>query len=395
MQRTPHFLSSIYEISAKGPRDPAMEGIRGIAVFLVFFVHFYQQYAQHLPLQSFASKFFLWAGTVGHAGVDLFFLLSGYLIYRVVRSGKQSIPEFLHRRMWRIYPTYLVVFIVYCLCMLLQPQFSKFPDQHRNAAIYLLENILLLPGIFKIAPLITVAWSLSYEIFYYAALPLLYWTCRMGRWTAGARCAFFGCLTLTFCFFCAKSDLSFPAIALYPTRHVRLIMFAAGILVYEVFSLKERPQWLSSRLEWATILAIFISLATVPAIHGFQYVDVIQAAIWFVTFSGLVLCCLAYPDGMLGRAFSWTPLRWLGNMSYSYYLCHAFILHLVFRIASRATWYWSPSGTWMLAAIGFACTWIGATLLFVCVEKPLSFTIQTQPRQRLVLVGKVGESGLG
>ena len=180
--RHPIDLASIYELPSKGRRIPAMEGIRGVAVVLVFLVHFDQLIASLLPNGSISRNVLHWAGEMGHSGVDLFFFLSGYLIYGLIRSGKKSVPDFLARRVQRIYPTFFVILAGYVAYMLLAPSQSKIPHSFGAAILYLAANALLLPGLFAITPLITVAWSLSYEVFYYAALPALYVVARMRRW---------------------------------------------------------------------------------------------------------------------------------------------------------------------------------------------------------------------
>ena len=76
-------LAPIYEMGSASSRVPAMEGIRGVAVTLVFFVHYYQLFGKALPEGHPTREAMRWFGSMGHAGVDLFFLLSGYLIYSV------------------------------------------------------------------------------------------------------------------------------------------------------------------------------------------------------------------------------------------------------------------------------------------------------------------------
>jgi len=204
-------------------------------------------------------------------------------------------------------------------------------------------------------------------------LPLLYYATGMRRWSGMARAAFFLSLAIAYCFCCARWwNFEIPSLALKPGQHVRLIMFVAGILVCEALSWGPKPS-LSRWLEFGAICALVVPLLAIPLLRGTAHGNVIQAAVLFLTFAGLVLCCLDRPDGLLGRLFSWTPLRWLGNMSYSYYLSHAFVLHFVIRGLSRSANPPSPEKAWGLLAISFVATWLGATLLFICVEKPFSF----------------------
>ena len=180
-------ITAIYEMSSSGRRLPATEGVRGLAVLLVFFVHFDQLIASMLPRSSVSAQVFHWAGTVGHSGVDLFFLLSGHLIYAVLQSGKRTVWGFFARRIHRIYPTFLVVLALYVIGSLVLPLPSKIPHGMWPALCYLAENVLLLPGLFTITPLLTVAWSLSYEALYYVSLSGLYWAVNLGRRDRPAR----------------------------------------------------------------------------------------------------------------------------------------------------------------------------------------------------------------
>ncbi|MEZ5090189.1 MAG: acyltransferase family protein [Micropruina sp.] len=132
---------------------------------------------------------------MGHAGVDLFFVLSGYLIYGAVirrptpygRSG---------RRLRRIYPVFLTVFAVYVLLDLTIAGTHRIPSEPWPAIGYLLANLALLPGIVPIDPLLTVAWSLSFEFFYYLTIPLAVALLRMRRWQPRQRLLFFAGVAL-------------------------------------------------------------------------------------------------------------------------------------------------------------------------------------------------------
>src|SRR5690606_8938876 len=77
--------------------------------------------------------------------------------------------------------------------------------------------------------------------------------------------------------------------------------------------------------------------------------------------------------GAVARVCSWTPLRWLGNMSYSYYLLHGLVLK-AFSIAALAM---LGTGTqpllfWGLLPVAFAMTLLASAVLFAWVEKPFS-----------------------
>jgi peptidoglycan/LPS O-acetylase OafA/YrhL len=365
-------LVRIYDLPSKGRRIPAMEGVRGLAVVLVFLVHFDQLIASLLPNHSLSRNILHWAGEMGHSGVDLFFLLSGYLIYGLVRSGKRSVPDFLARRVQRIYPTFFVILASYIVYMLLVPSQSKIPHATGAALLYLAANAMLLPGLFAITPIITVAWSLSYEVFYYAALPALYLVARMRRWNRTARVTFFVGLALAYCAYSVKYwNAAVPGILLNPGQHVRLIMFVAGILVYEVVSAKALRFRISRRREFAVALLAGCVVLGIPGLPSGTPAAV-PALMLFVAFGLVCACSLGDETGLLATAFSFTPLRCLGNMSYSYYLIHAVGVHLT-RGAMVRAFPISPALVWSVLPVCFAITWLASTALFLLVEKPLSF----------------------
>src|SRR5690242_12292580 len=99
--------------------------------------------------------------------------LCGYLIYGHLIVRHRPFLSYFRRRVQRIYATFLVVFFVYIVLSLLLPARSKISSADSEAFYYVAENLLLLPGVLPIEPLITVAWSLSYEFAYYLATPLI------------------------------------------------------------------------------------------------------------------------------------------------------------------------------------------------------------------------------
>ena len=371
-------LENIYEVGGNSPnRIAAMEGLRGMAVILVFFVHYHALFATGIDPNSttFAISKFLEVN--GNSGVDLFFVLSGYLIYGAVIKNFDFL-KFINRRIQRIYPAFLVVFAIYLSASFLMPSKSKLSNDFTESIIYIFQNILLLPGIFKIEPIITVAWSLSYEFFFYLFLPLLVVSLQLQKRKPLTRIIFFVGLVsicIIYSFFGAFSNL-------------KLVMFASGILVYEAVKSYQLDKKVTSKTD---ILAIFVFLISLPLTYllinspevlnlseNVQLKNVLHLLLLFVTFLLLVLSCIGSKT-ILKTIFSWTPLRWLGNMSYSYYLIHGFTLQCI----SLAIMFFAPKllesvwGFWICLPIFFTLTWISSTILFALVEKPFSINPQT------------------
>jgi exopolysaccharide production protein ExoZ len=336
-----------------------MEGLRGFAVFLVFLVHYCTLIGGWITPDSVIAS---WSGaihTIGNVGVDLFFVLSGYLIYGSLISRKKPFIDFMRKRIGRIYPSFCVVFVIYlCLSVVFSKE-SKIPAGAYAASVYILQNFLLLPGLFPIDPLITVAWSLSYEMFYYLLIPgvimLFGLRQRSGRW----RAIFFLAVGMAFGAYCAMRG-----------GPVRLMMFIAGILVHEVLH-GRRPIPLSS---WYAALALVCGTLSMLLPLGGSGGETLKILILAICFFVVCYSCFRHPDQGLARAFSWTPLRWLGNMSYSYYLLHGLALNFGFRLLHRAILSVSHEALFFVAMLlpMFIATLVPTVILYLYVERPFS-----------------------
>jgi peptidoglycan/LPS O-acetylase OafA/YrhL len=343
-----------------------MEGLRGFAVFLVFIVHYatlVQPWIASEPLRALSAAMH----AIGNTGVDLFFVLSGYLIYGSLMARPQGFSAFMARRLRRIYPAFAVVFVIYVALSLVVPGESRIPASAGAALVYLSANFLLLPGLFPIEPLITVAWSLSYEMFYYLSLPLLITALRLRQRSARWRVGFFGAVALV--------GLLLGATVGGP---VRLLMFVSGILLHEAHEVQEsrRASLLSDSLSSAVgalalAAGLLAMLLPVSGPAGFAT----KIAVLFVAFFLLCLACFRPATLPLPRAFSWRPLRWLGNMSYSYYLLHGLALKAAFVALGALVTHDTGHDAvlfWGLLPIMFAVTLIPTAALFLAVERPLS-----------------------
>ena len=363
-----------------------MEGLRGLAVLMVFFVHFHAlfgDYARNASLLWWSTDFL---GTIGNSGVDLFFVLSGYLIYGALIRRAPNVLRFLRRRVERIYPTFLAVFALYLVLSVLFPDASRLHGQTWiGASTYVLQNLLLLPGIFNIPPLITLAWSLSYEFFFYISAVILVRTVRMWSWRPGTRRVFFAAIWCGYLVVCFSVEQS----------RVRALMFLVGILLYEALSDDQFIRLLKKRGEIVAIGLFIGGLAYVYLLELRQdlfsflpgwrsgrsltpgvmiYQGPYKTMALSITMFWLAAYCLAY-DGILKRVFSWAPLRYLGNMSYSYYLIHGVTLQGVALIWLAIASHGVPRISLFVAALPIAllATWVSSTALFLLVEKPTSF----------------------
>lgn len=355
------WLAQRFELSRgeSGHNLRPMEGLRGFAVFLVFLVHYVTLVQPWVHEGGAMGALLRGIHAVGNTGVDLFFVLSGYLIYGSLIARPQQFGRFMSRRVERIYPAFLAVFAIYVVLSLLAPGQSKLPADGGRAVLYLGANLLLLPGLFPIEPLITVAWSLSYEMFYYLAIPLVITMLGLRSRSGAWRIRFFALAALLIVAYCAAFG-----------GHARLVMFISGILLHEVMAAGS----LGTPRGAIALLALLAGLAAMLLPWSGSAAFAAKVSILFVAFFVLCLACFRDPAGPVARGFAWTPLRWLGNMSYSYYLLHGLSLKVAFaglavvlHAGDHGPWLF-----WALLPIMFAATLVPTTALFLAVERPYS-----------------------
>lgn len=378
------WLAQRFELSRGGEAANVrpMEGLRGFAVLLVFLTHYAGMVEPWIAGSPDTVRIASGLRHVGHAGVDLFFVLSGYLIYGSLMMRPQPFMGFMRRRVSRIYPAFIVVFIAYVLLSFAFPSESRIPADPTEAALYLVQNLLLLPGLFPIDPLITVAWSLSYEMLFYLVTPaliaLLGLRGRSRRWRAVFLLAMAGALAL------CGALLGGP---------MRLMMFVAGMLLHEALAHRLKTAPASPPGTLAGLLALLAGLGAVLLPGEGHAAQAAQVCILFVAWPVLCLVCFSAPSAWLQRAFSWTPLRWLGNMSYSYYLLHGLVLNAGFLLFAQVL---PPAGQgawvfWGLLPALFALTLGPSAALFLFVERPYSLA----PASKAARTGSLAQERRG
>jgi len=337
-----------------------MEGIRGMAVFLVFLVHYVTLVEPWLGTDTVTAVLASYIRAIGNIGVDLFFVLSGYLIYGMLIVRHRPFGTYFRRRIQRIYPTFTAVFILYLLLSAIFPSESKIPDDHLQATVFIAQNYLLLPGLFDIPAIITVAWSLSYEFFYYIVTPLVIAGLSMREWQPSQRVGFVLALSLA----CLAAFSIFGG-------HVRLLMFVPGILLYETVVARR-----AIRVPWLGLVSFAMALVATSAFNYYGVSGLIMFPVIGALFYLFCLDCFT-AAGAASRIFSGDLMRWLGNMSYSYYLIHGLALKFTFLLFGLI---YPPQGSgellfWVLLPLAFLITLVPSGMLFLYVERPYSLFV--------------------
>lgn len=365
-------LERLYELPSTANRIASLEGMRGLAVALVFWVHYHSLFGPWAGALLEPLSFRLYV--TGHAGVDIFFILSGYLISGLVLERRPPLRRFLWRRAVRLWPAFLPVFALYTIASLALPELSKMPPAWPDAVVWLTANALLLPGFFDIKPMITVAWSLSYEVVFYTSLGIGAACVALHRWSSTMRCLallLFAGFYLWFCY--VYGWIFYPRIHLAPGVHPRMVLFIGGMLVREFLARGFKPtSFLAPVVLFITGLAMYSCIVEPPASLGFlpgspNLRNSIAAGVLFLTLPWLIAAAIAHPSKLLESR----PLRWLGNISYSFYLLHGPALQVLAKLLPKPA---APHPVFFLLLIPLAMTFATAvsTVLFAAVEKPFS-----------------------
>lgn len=358
------FLSDKFELVRGGGAGNlrAMEGTRGFAVLLVFAVHYATMLHPWMVPASSLEHMAQSLHTVGKTGVDLFFILSGYLIYRSLIVRPQSFVPFMRRRIMRIYPAFIAVFLLYVAISQVSAADNRIPAGLGPATSYLLQNLLLIPALKREEPMIAVTWSLSYEMLFYFIIPFVVGGLALRKRTVPFRLSLFGLLG--------------AAIVAYSFTggHIRMIMFIAGIFLSE--ALQHPRVFKLGAVLGALGLALGLAATQLP-VGGRAEVQV-QMGILFCGFFVFCYMCYSDPKGGLARVFSWTPLRWLGNMSYSYYLLHGVTIKASVMVLEKllpASVHQSGWVFWGVLPVVLGATLLSSAVLFLTIERPFSLAV--------------------
>ncbi len=296
----------------------------------------------------------------GFLGVDIFFVISGYLIslilFREQAEGSFGFAGFYGRRVRRLFPTLILVLVVSLLLgffALLADEYERL-GKHAASAIVFILNFKLLgeAGYFDVVsyskPLLHL-WSLSVEEQFYLLWPILLLASRRFRARTGWVIA--GCATLSFFYGWHLGGISPDQ--LYYHSLPRFWELLAGVAIAWMHQ-KNGTNWLPSQLQPARArdalsLAGFALAASALLVFDKSMQHPGWSTLWPVL--GAVMLVAAGPAALANRMLSWRPMVWTGLISYPLYLWHWPILSYA-RIAESG----SPA-PWML--------WLGAALAIV------------------------------
>lgn len=286
-------------------RNQTLDVLRGVAILMVLGFHY---------------SYFRWWHQIGWAGVDLFFVLSGFLISgllfdEIIRSGRLDLKRFWIRRGFKIYPPYYLLVGVTAVSFLMTR--GKLPHG-TLAGVFFLQNYL--PHIWQHT------WSLAVEEHFYFLLPLLLAflaakdAMKAIPWIFG--CAAVACLGLR----TLEWRAGVSAVALHSQTHLRIDSLFAGVAIryWRTFlpssfrRAARKPLWMGSAF---ALPAFFLSPAG-------AFMNTAGLTLLYIAFGFLLVWSVERPCGGNPAAVG---LAWIGKHSYSIYLWHLPLWALLFR----------------------------------------------------------------
>lgn len=294
---------------------------RAVAAWLVVFSHYMQLFpTSHLVKEGW-DKY----GWLGYFGVDLFFVISGFIMFYSLANRMYSAKEFFVRRLIRIVPAYW--FVTFLMALLVLPYAAEFSYTDWNWNSLLASLFFIVhdnPSGIGYYPLLTVGWTLGYEMFFYALLSLCILTC--GRFYFHACTLILIALPLLW-----KEQWLFGAMV----SQKLLYAFACGIaLGYAYVRLKNS----SPRLLY-TLGPTLFALAATLFIIGQPFEDPVQIGgneerpLLAFLLIGSALCFESALSNIRYKAFE--LLKYLGDISYSTYLLHTLAIGVFFHYLGK------------------------------------------------------------
>jgi peptidoglycan/LPS O-acetylase OafA/YrhL len=356
-------------------RIPELDGIRGLAILLVLLFHSFAGIQGSVP--GTWQSYFVASLRLTWSGVDLFFVLSGFLIGGILYDAKSSrnyFRTFYLRRIYRIFPLYFIWIALFVAGVLfvgsdkssvLQPIFNRslplwvYPLFVQNIGMFFRNNF---------GPLwMTATWSLAVEEQFYFVLPFLIrkLSYRGIIWMAAA--AILCAPAVRFALWLSGSDLIGPY-TLLPSRADSL---GLGVIIALACRNQTAWEWLASHRRQLLAALLFFGCGCTFFVK-YQRFTYVFGLTWIAAFYAvLLLLTVVHPGRILEGCFRSRLLMRLGTVAYAVYIFHvginALVLAAVFRqIPSVRHWSSMPA-----TLLSFLISISLAILSWRVLEKPL------------------------
>ena len=335
----------------------SIQGCRAVAALLVVLYHLGLAIAS---AKYFGARLFALPFSFGDSGVEFFFVLSGFIITwtHFKDFGKPAnVLRYLRKRAVRIYPTYWIVFsVVYLVAQALPTFRSTVPHEY----ITILKSLALVPqdpslGGGTGAPVLIVAWSLQYEICFYALTAIFILSRSLGILAS---------IPLLFNFVsCQIGACSFPRVFF---SNPLVLLFGFGVLI--AYCSKSSIRLMRPTIVATIAATAFITFGLLEAVLGTQTLPVDRRLVYGFL-SGVIIFALVRSEdaGHLRLKNRWMSL--LGDSSYSLYLIHFPLISVMCKLMIFIG---------LTGSVGAFCAY--PVILCACIAASLAFHLLVEKR---------------
>ncbi|MFC0590033.1 acyltransferase family protein [Novosphingobium aquiterrae] len=350
---------------AQAPRHlDALTGIRGIAAWGVVLYHI------RLSLVMICPPWLIAILGRGYLAVDLFFMLSGFVIWynyaeRIAAGGWAAARLFLWRRFTRVWPLHGAILLAFIGLVAVLAATGRdtagYPLAELPLHVLLLQNWGFTPRLSWNHP----AWSISTEMAAYLVFPALVVAMQWARVPTLALLALAGAVAVALhAGFAARGYDGLGGDITHLGLWRCLAGFVLGCLMCQLWQ-----RWRAYRIAWliaATACAAILGLAAMLSLAETAFVPA-------AFFAGLLALALAH--GPLSRVLGGGALHYLGEISYSTYLVH-FLLFILFKLAFVDR---SLQIGWFGLAAYLAMVLTASVVLYHGLEKPAQRWLNANP----------------
>jgi peptidoglycan/LPS O-acetylase OafA/YrhL len=356
----------------------SLQGLRGVAVLGVVLFHMtaveHKYSGGDTLLPPFLDFFQL--------GVDLFFIVSGFVMVIVSRGRFRNVAEskrFLFNRLSRIYPTYWLYYGLTLAVLLVQPSMVNSTHGSSN----LLMSFLLLPN--DKVLLVMVAWSLLFELWFYLVFTGL--MCFRERWLPAFLVGWAAMLVI----FNSLQDWQDYSPALQIMLHPYGLEFIAGVALALLFYSRHSARIPTFFVGAALVAALLPGIGLIGYYRLFDGVGMLRMLAVSAVFGTLIFGLALLERRRHVRMPA--VLVAVGDMSYTVYLSHLLVLGVIGRL-------WQMLGAQpdsLLDNVAFSAVMMTAVLCYGwvgyrCFEKPVLDRSNDFSRRRFRLDGLSGRA---
>lgn len=361
-------------------RIPQLDGIRGLAILLILIWHYYVFLPAPGSINSFIKKFFI----LTWCGVDLFFVLSGFLIGGILldnKSAKNYYYTFYFRRICRILPIYFILLFFFFAIYQTGIWKSNPPLSWLfNNPLPLWSYITFTQNFFVIktgsfgANGLGVTWSLAIEEQFYLILPFLIKLMSYSRLPIIIISLIIFAPLFRIILLLLLPTGAYAGFVLLPSRMDALFLGVLGAWMLRQKNILHllNKRWLvyAATLIFGSIIPLLIYLYNKPGPTASLLTITIGLTFLAAFFLCLILLGVTGNDSIVKKLLNFRPLRGLGRVSYFVYLFHLIFLGLSHILILNQT----PQNMNLLCGIvtifALITTLTLATISWFIIEKP-------------------------